>query len=395
MENNRTDIEKEQARVMKVLFVSHDDGKYGAAQCMMALVDYLKKNKDVIPIVTTRCKNEFNQFCQDRNIEYYVLPYVSCVTYYSDNKWRQKYFCIKQNLKNIICNFISIQLLKRRVDLRTIDVTYTNVSTINFGVVLGQKYNIPNFWHIREYGLGSALVSRRNTDLANAVNKVFAISNGVRDHWISKGISEKKIITIYDGVDQSNIVFDANKVFNIKELKIVFIGSAAPIKGIEQLIDAIGLMRDIHIENMHLDIYGDYTNKYGQSIKRYVRQHRLDKFIYFKGFVHNLNEVLFHYDIGVVCTEAEGFGRVTVEYMSAGVVVVASNTGANVELIQNGINGFLYSYGDSKDLMNKITKLCENPAIMQKMSIDAHSSSQRYCVDNNGEQIYNEIINNI
>ena len=66
-----------------------------------------------------------------------------------------------------------------------------------------------------------------------------------------------------------------------------------------------------------------------------------------------LNSIYKNYNIGLMCSKKEGFGRVTVEYISAGLYVIASNTGANPEIIKKEF-GELYKYGDTKDLINKI-----------------------------------------
>lgn len=43
--------------------------------------------------------------------------------------------------------------------------------------------------------------------------------------------------------------------------------------------------------------------------------------------------------------------------MKIGLPVIASNTGANSELIKEGFNGYLYEFSNSKDLANKILRL--------------------------------------
>lgn len=377
---------------MKILFVSHDDGKYGAALCLMSMIAILKDKTDIVPVVTTRCNNEVNRFCVDLGIENYVLPYVSCVTYYTTDKWNQKYHCIKQSIKNELCNFIAIEKLKNHIDISSLDAIYTNVSTINFGSVLAQKYKIPYFWHIREFGIGSVPASPNFYKLMNHANKVFAISNGVRDCWIKKGINQNKIITIYDGIEQKNIIINSNKTYTNKKLKLIFVGSAAPLKGLEHLIEAVYLLHTKSSVDFNLDVYGDYSNEYGSYIKNRVDQLSISEVVSFKGFDYNLKDKLYQYDVGLICTQAEGFGRVTVEYMMAGIVVIASNTGANVELVEDGVNGVLYSYGDSKNLMEKISWLNNNRTKLEKMALEGcFIARNKYTAERNADVVYTEV----
>lgn len=46
--------------------------------------------------------------------------------------------------------------------------------------------------------------------------------------------------------------------------------------------------------------------------------------------------------------------------MQAGLCVIASNTGANIELIENKKTGILYEYANSKDLADQFVYLLNN-----------------------------------
>ena len=61
-----------------------------------------------------------------------------------------------------------------------------------------------------------------------------------------------------------------------------------------------------------------------------------------------------------MASKAEGFGRVTVEYMYAGLAVIASDTGANPEIIDDGVNGLLYHYNDAQSMASKLVLLINN-----------------------------------
>ena len=82
-----------------------------------------------------------------------------------------------------------------------------------------------------------------------------------------------------------------------------------------------------------------------------------------------------NYNIGINCSKAEGFGRITVEYMLAGLCPIVSNTGANVELVKNQQNGTLYDYNDKKDLLNKIIYIYNNRNIISNMQKKARESA--------------------
>lgn len=91
-----------------------------------------------------------------------------------------------------------------------------------------------------------------------------------------------------------------------------------------------------------------------------------------------------------MCSKNEGFGLVTVEYMLNKVAVVASNTGANKEIISNGENGLIYEYNNVNDLANKIKYLCSNLDKRTKYINNAYDFAlNNYSASANAKNVYN------
>lgn len=70
---------------------------------------------------------------------------------------------------------------------------------------------------------------------------------------------------------------------------------------------------------------------------------------------------------------------VTLEAMAAGLPIVAANSGALPELVQNNQNGYLFYPGDEKDLASKIVSLLKDEQKRKKMaekSLEVSSSHQ-------------------
>ena len=114
------------------------------------------------------------------------------------------------------------------------------------------------------------------------------------------------------------------------------------------------------MDKISIDILGDGPKEYVNSLKEYVKKNNLNKVVSFCGYKSNVRELLSKYDIGFMCSYSEGFGRVTVEYMMAGLCTIASNTGANSELIKNKETGVLFDYSNIEDLKSKIAWCINN-----------------------------------
>ena len=84
-----------------------------------------------------------------------------------------------------------------------------------------------------------------------------------------------------------------------------------------------------------------------------------------------MNEIRKEADVEIVPSNREAFGRVTIEAMFAGMPVIASDSGANPELVQHGRNGLLFQNGDKTDLAEKMSCFIENRESIEQMGKEA------------------------
>ena len=69
--------------------------------------------------------------------------------------------------------------------------------------------------------------------------------------------------------------------------------------------------------------------------------------------------------------EPEPFGRVVLEAMALGRPVVATNLGGPLEIIEDGVSGFLVRAGDPPAMAEKIIALLADPALREKLRAGA------------------------
>jgi glycosyltransferase involved in cell wall biosynthesis len=99
---------------------------------------------------------------------------------------------------------------------------------------------------------------------------------------------------------------------------------------------------------------------------------------------YNLSKIFWHakgysHDEDLEPAELEHFGITTVEAMSAGCVPVVINKGGQKEIINDGINGFLWD--NPEQLIEKTVFLLQNQDKRIAMSKAAKESAKRYSVD--------------
>ncbi len=104
--------------------------------------------------------------------------------------------------------------------------------------------------------------------------------------------------------------------------------------------------------------YGDDT-KY----KQMVSSQNKDK-IFFLGLQENVENIMNICDIGILITNnkkhGEGISNALLEFSALGKPVIATVGGGNVELVKQGITGFLINPESAKELEEKIKLLLSN-----------------------------------
>lgn len=93
----------------------------------------------------------------------------------------------------------------------------------------------------------------------------------------------------------------------------------------------------------------------------------MEDVVEFVGFVSDMKTLRENCDVELVCSKKEAFGRVTIEAMLSSNPVIASNAGANPELVRDGENGFLYTYNVADDLAKNMEKFIGNVELLKKM----------------------------
>lgn len=383
---------------MKVLLIANKSEIGGAPKSMFELASVLQKGDNVDVTIAVTAKGKLSSLCENAGIRCVVLPHEPFVIARGSTRVRRLAKLILRPyyaVKCFIINRRSLKKIEEVLDISAYDVVHTNSNRDNFGALISKKYGIKHIWHLREFGKedydcvslfpNSIRFMNENTDI------FIAISDSVKKAWQDKGLEEKKVFRVYNGVNVEGILSDPKRnSFDSDKLKIVFVGTVCPAKGQMELIKAIGILNQEERRKVSVDFYGDGPTEYVKSLQTKASALGISNQIHFCGFCDNIGEKLVQYNTAVVCSQSEAFGRITPEYMAAGLIEIASNTGANVELIENQIDGFLYEYGNPENLANIIRKvLLLSKEDKLKMSYKAERKARtKYTAALNGRHVY-------
>ena len=350
----------------------------GAALALYDLIKELKDNyDDIVPIVVTGKKNGLNKMLEEIGVENYSAQYKNFMSSYKKPEWIYR---VMLNVRYKMGQYCAIKRLEKIIDFSEIDIIHSNLNRIDIGAILAQKYKIPHIWHIREHGDGSDFkltsVMRNPIRYMNSFNSyTIMISNSVEKVWELKGLDNKKMRLIYDGVRTE--LYNIETKQDNRNLKMIFMGGYDKNKGQEDLIDALKTLPEDLKRLIQIDFFGNGSEKYIKYLKNKIYENGLEKVMKINSYQHDIWKHISDYDIGLNCSHGEGFGRVTVEYMMAGLCPIASDRGATPEIIENGITGIIYDSSSSEELKNSIIWALNNRKAIRKMGIDASEFAKK------------------
>jgi len=123
---------------------------------------------------------------------------------------------------------------------------------------------------------------------------------------------------------------------------LIHISNFRPVKRVEDVIAIFALVRQKR--NTRLLMVGDGPDR--PKAEWLANTHGIARDVLFLGKQNDMSELLAISDILLLPSELESFGLVALEAMACEVPVIATRVGGIPEVVQDGVDGFLYAVGD-------------------------------------------------
>ncbi len=231
------------------------------------------------------------------------------------------------------------------------------------------------------------LSSKTNLIIANSYASMVSASKYTK-------IKSNKYKVIHNGIDLDPFI-NANNLNILNkgqdEFIIICVARLDPRKGINLLIDSFkNICKNI---NTRLVIVGDGVQE--KELKSQVNSLSLDEKVQFLGNRNDVFNLLKEADLFILPSLEEGFGNSIIEAMASGVCVIASNVGGIPEIIEHGVNGFMFNKGDTLDLEIIIKKVLNDDQLRTKIIKNAYESINKFSskeMIKNHQDIYNNLM---
>lgn len=195
----------------------------------------------------------------------------------------------------------------------------------------------------------------------NKIDKVFAISNRVKELFIDFGVNPDKIDIIYQAPVHLQDIQRAEFNSKSNRLNVGFLGNIIPLKGVHILAGASKIAN----QNIDFNIYGSGNSNYINELLKISPKLKFHGKYSFNEF----NQISPNIDVVVVPSIwEEAAGLVIQESLAMGKPVIGARIGGIPNFIHEGLNGYTYPYLSVNNLANLLNHLSENFELVSKLS---------------------------
>jgi glycosyltransferase involved in cell wall biosynthesis len=262
----------------------------------------------------------------------------------------------------------------------------TNTMTVPSHAVAAKILGIPHHWMVREFGrddhgLWFLFGYRRTVRMVGWLSEsVICNSHAVERAMLALDPTMKTHV-LYPVVDTELGVPPQRQPG--ERLRTVLVGYFSEAKGQNLAIEAIAIARKSGVE-IELTLIGTGSH---QPLHSLAQRLGVADLLTIHEPTRDLRPHWAAAHVGLMCSQSEAFGRVTVEAMRAGLPVCGTNSGGTPEIIEPGVAGLLSPAGDAAALAANLMTLEADEELRRRLALSALESSQRFQRDRHDDEL--------
>jgi sugar transferase (PEP-CTERM/EpsH1 system associated) len=218
-----------------------------------------------------------------------------------------------------------------------------------------------------------------------AVHRFVTVSKEI-EKWLvtSVGIPAGKVMRICNGVDTQRFQPPTHRKRDVLPAAIFSPGTIAvgSVTRFSEIKDPFNVVRAF-IEArrapggqvLRLAMAGDGP-MYADALQL-LRDAQMEGVAWLPGSRDDVPQILAELDVFVLGSLREGISNTVLESMASGLPVIATATGGNLELVQDGVNGHLVPPGDSAAMAQALLAYAVDPALRERHGRESRARAER------------------
>jgi glycosyltransferase involved in cell wall biosynthesis len=306
-------------------------------------------------------------------------------------------------------NFVKqLGRLRRYIKDNKIDVVhthcfYTNIFGMTGAFLSGVRARVTSKGETD--GFRTPMQKRAERAAFRLAHRVIANCLVVQKQLIREGVSPARIVQHYNGLDLERM-----KVQPQLRREEALAAFGLPIKPARRFVTIVANLHNpvkdhpvflraaarVHtaVPEAAFVIAGE--GELEESLRALAEQLGIQREVFFIGRCEDVGKLLFASDIGVLSSKAEGFANAILEYMAAGLPVVATDAGGVREAVQEGETGFIVPPGDDEKMAERIIAIFNDSERARLMGKQGRAiAEQRFSCDHhlrNTLDLYAELL---
>lgn len=372
---------------MNVLFIENAGNcDAGAFRSLIALIKLLREY-GVNSFVALPDRADGKQLLIDADIPFMELR--ACSYSWMVSKNSSILDIAKMPVKDIVVKASAYKIAKY-IKENDIQIVHENTSACYIGYFAAKIAGVKHVWHIREF-MEEDFNNRiwwksRAIKMMENSSALIAVSDAIKNKYDSL-LDGSNLYRIYNGIIVEDFLND-KPIFSDSDVNLLSVGRICEGKGQKTLIMALGELKKKNIIP-HVRFAGSYTDDIYNEYYNLAKNLNVENQIEFLGQVNDMKRLYKDTDVFCMCSKCEAFGRVTVEAMISGNLVIGSASGGTPEILGNGEYGLLFEANNYKELANKIEYALNHKNEMRELALKGSKHAvEAFDAKLNAEKIY-------
>lgn len=154
----------------------------------------------------------------------------------------------------------------------------------------------------------------------------------------------------------------------------VVVANLIAYKGHSYLVEAMPFVRSA-CGDVHVMLVGDGPER--ERLEKLARDRGVSDLVHFCGATDDVGSFIYAADFGVLPSLHEGLSNALLEMMAAGLPVIATAVGGNVDVVRNDVNGVLVRPTDAHQLAESIVRVVQQPDLRYRFGAAAKADVEQ------------------